>query len=982
MSQVNQLEVADGLTPHVMLVDLSMIRDELGKARESHLMSFDTETTSLMEFDLRMLGFSFAYYQVDGGLVSWYVPITHTVGLNAPVQVLDLLKEVLEDKTVRIVMHNAKYDMQVVQKYGIRLGDLVLDDLSRIEDTMIMAKLIDENRESVGLKQLSLIELDYRQQTLEEVAGKDLDMESIPSYRIAPYAADDAGCTLMLFRKFLPIMQEHSLCQVYDKIERPLIPVLSNMAKNGVKVDVGLVHRLDTVCHDKAYEYQELVFSRMGVRINLNSPKQLGEALYDRMRLPVLKSTKGGSRSCDSDTLDQLMNLGNDIAGDIVKYRWFTKMKGTFLSGLMPIHDGKIFPQFHQSGTVTGRLSSSGPNMQNYPAESDLGVRACVIPYEGDIMGCADYSQIELRLAAHFSKDKNMMQGFLQGADIHQWTADLMRIERRHAKCVDLMTWIQYNGEYKRIQSIFTKFSDDTFYEDCGVTLTEGTEVKVKNRYCNGVGKRIQIVSKRGVLVSSPSHRVKMLDGSLKSVEDLIVGDALCDVVMVEIPNIQQVKRYNFFNGPDNKGIDIRLDGKYAYIAGMYTGDGCYGKKHVNIAVGSGEKYELWKDEIVRAFYDIGVVATKKDKIIYVGSTSMSRFFQFLELNSDKGKTLRIPEWVMNNRENAWEFLAGLTDTDGTVGNKLNTISITTKSILLAQDLCVLLNGLGLFYYLEECLNKTYNRIYYRVYITAMSNGVIKDNLKLRCPWKKNRVAEFKIRDCNKTWLFKRKNNEVTSKTYIEDGLLLDLEVDSEEHLYWTNGIITHNTINFGILYGMSAPSLAANLGVDRRQAQEYIDGWFGTYSGIQDFKRWAEGFVNSKGYVTTLSGRRRHLPDVKSEVWTKRGYALRQALNSIVQGSGADLLKYSMVKIADKYKQRPPVRIFSNVHDELLFSFDPVASEEVAEDCKLIMENCVKLEVPVVVDMAVGKNWWIAKYQNDVAEGKVLIPDHIRSVC
>lgn len=623
MSQVNQLEISDDLNPRSMLVERDRVILELCRARDTGLMSIDTETTSLMEYELRILGFSFAYFDQDSSVVSWYVPLTHTEGLNAPIQVLDDLKEILIDQSVKIVMHNAKFDLQVLQKYGLNLGLIASGDNSRIEDTMIMAHLIDENRRSVGLKQLSLSELDYRQQTLEEIVGKDFDMTSLSSHRAAQYAADDAGCTLLLYRKFKVKIEEFGLTQVYEKIEQPLILVLSDMAKNGVRVDVGLVNRLDEVCQVKSFEYQERVYSTMGSRINLNSPKQLGEFLYDRMGLPVLNRTKGGGRSCDAATLEQLENRGNPIAGDIMKYRWFTKMKGTFLSGLMPVHDGKVFPQFHQAGTVTGRLSSSNPNMQNYPAESDLGVRACVIPYDGDVMGCADYSQIELRLAAHFSKDKGMMEGFYQGADIHQWTADLMHIERRHAK-----------------------------------------------------------------------------------------------------------------------------------------------------------------------------------------------------------------------------------------------------------------------------------------------------------------------------------------------------------------------TINFGILYGMYAGSLAENLGVDKRQAQEYIDGWFNTYLGIQDFKRWAESFVSSKGYVTTLSGRRRNLPDVHSSEWSKRGYALRQALNSIVQGSGADLLKYSMVKIADKYKQKSPVRIFSNVHDELLFSFRADIAEEVAADCKYIMENSVKLEVPVVVDMAIGKNWWISKYQSDVDSGKVVIPEHIRGVC
>ena len=174
-------------------------------------------------------------------------------------------------------------------------------------------------------------------------------------------------------------------------------------------------------------------------------------------------------------------------------------------------------------------------------------------------------------------------------------------------------------------------------------------------------------------------------------------------------------------------------------------------------------------------------------------------------------------------------------------------------------------------------------------------------------------------------------------------------------------------TINFGILYGLSGWHLGQVLGIPKEDAQDIINNWFDKYIGVKRFKEAAEAHAQKYGYVKTMSGRRRRIPDVWSSNWKKRGHALRQSVNTIIQGSGADLLKYAMVKIWEKYKQGDKCKILSTVHDELLFSFKKETSTEIAADVKSIMENCIELRVPLLADMCVEENWWWGKMREKV---------------
>jgi len=597
----------------MLIRNIEDLRDKLSKAKEAGTVALDTETSSLLYYELEMIGFSFSYAEGE----DYYVPLRHTEGGNLPEpEVIQELQSLFNTSGLTIVMHNAKFDLMVFRKYNIEPAPDV-----KIEDSMLEAWLVDENRHKFSLKSLSNEEFNSNQTTFEELTEGGYSIAEVDVEDAGEYACADTKYTLMLHRKYRPMLAKQDLEQAYNRIEIPFMRVLSSMAQEGIQIDDVLRQQMIAEAERKSSMARDEVFEIIGYKVNLNSPKQVGKALFEELGLPIVGRTAKGEPSVSEEVLSELESRGFSIASKIREYRWYTKMNGTFLKNLEPQFDGRIFPGFHQTGTVTGRLSSSGPNMQNYPLEDKLGVRACIIPYPGDVMLVADYSQMELVLTAHYTQDPKMMSAYIEGRDIHQQTADLVGCDRRAAK-----------------------------------------------------------------------------------------------------------------------------------------------------------------------------------------------------------------------------------------------------------------------------------------------------------------------------------------------------------------------TVNFGILYGLSAPHLAVQLGVSKEDAQDIIDGWYNAYPKVKDFKLWVEGYVQKYGYVRTLSGRKRRLPDVHSSDWKKKGYALRQSLNAIIQGSCADIMKYAMVKVAEKYHQKPPCRMISTVHDELIASVSPEQAEDVLVEVKNILEKSITLRVPITADVHIARNWWWGKMEDDIAEGKAKVPRLLQS--
>ena len=391
--------------------------------------SIDTETISLE--DRTLVGFSCA----DNSHAEYY-PIAHNKFPNSDkMKCKKMLQEIVD--TCTIVFHNSSFDVPVLTNWGI--------DFSKVDihDTLIIANLLDENVRH-GLKVLSKRYLGYTMIELKEIVGTGKNRISVADAdkRILKYAADDAMQTLKLYEYLYPrLLQDKKLFKLYNEIEKPLLSIVADMHLNGVMIDAQKVKNIKNLCAQKvkiALEKLEFVMPD----VNYNSTKQLREFFIRKENMFVLKETKKGAPAMDKEVL-MVYAETNVAAKLLLEYRKYAKILSTFIPAMTPkIIDietgkGKIYPSFNQSGTTSGRFSSSRPNFQNIPKDKDLDFRACIVAEEGHVLIGYDYSQIELRILAHVSQDFNLMKAYRENLDIHQLTADACGISRDKAKTVN-----------------------------------------------------------------------------------------------------------------------------------------------------------------------------------------------------------------------------------------------------------------------------------------------------------------------------------------------------------------------------------------------------------------------------------------------------------------------------------------------------------------------------------------------------------------
>jgi len=394
------------------------------------ICALDTETTGVNPLDTQLVGLSFC---VEVGQ-SFYIPCGHITEQKQLARdiVLAELKPILEDLTIKKYLHNSKFDQLVLSQYGVEINGLACD-------TMIAARLLLPETQSVGLKQLSIALFDEPMLTYDEVIkhNKYKDFSYVPLELALRYAAADAHQTLKLAHKFIKDLATEKLDKLYYSIEHPLIQILYKMEKEGIYIDVDHLHELNKSVTKALRVIEEHILTYVAEEkksINLNSPKQIEYLLFTQLRLPPQKkSGKGLSYSTDQEVLTALATM-HPVPGLILKYRELFKLKSTYIEAL-PTYvnpkDGRVHTTYSQTAVATGRLASSDPNLQNIPADMGYGaqVRAAFIPRSGHLFLSADYSQIELRVLAQFSGDKNLTHAFLSGHDIHaQTTARLFDI--------------------------------------------------------------------------------------------------------------------------------------------------------------------------------------------------------------------------------------------------------------------------------------------------------------------------------------------------------------------------------------------------------------------------------------------------------------------------------------------------------------------------------------------------------------------------
>ncbi|GGW96287.1 DNA polymerase I [Alteromonas halophila] len=432
---------------YVTITDETTLDTWLEKLEQSELFAFDTETTSLNYMDAEIVGLSFCIAPGEAA----YVPVAHDYP-DAPEQldrelVLEKLKPLLESASHLKVGQHLKYDNNVLANYDIHLAGIAFD-------TMLESYALNSTATRHDMDSLALAYLNHKTIHFEDIAGKgakQLTFNQIALEEAAPYAAEDADITLRLHQVLWEkLQQEAPLKSLLTDIEVPLSSVLARMEQRGVLIDS---QRLAQQSQDLAVRIAELekeVHEEAGESFNLGSTKQLQRILFEKMELPVIKKTPKGAPSTSEDVLQELA-LDYSLPHKIMEYRGLTKLKSTYTDKLPKMinhRTGRVHTSYHQAVTATGRLSSTDPNLQNIPIRNEEGrrVRQAFVPKEGFRFVAADYSQIELRIMAHLSKDKGLLSAFEEGKDIHSATAsevfdialdDVTAEQRRSAKAIN-----------------------------------------------------------------------------------------------------------------------------------------------------------------------------------------------------------------------------------------------------------------------------------------------------------------------------------------------------------------------------------------------------------------------------------------------------------------------------------------------------------------------------------------------------------------
>ncbi|MBU4208526.1 MAG: DNA polymerase I, partial [Proteobacteria bacterium] len=390
----------------------------------SGLFALDTETTSKDPMAAELVGLSFSVKADE----AFYIPCAHEYE-DAPKQlkldeVLKRLKPVLENHKIKKIGQNIKYDWIVLLRHGIRLSGVIFD-------TMLASYLINPSKRAHNLDQIALDFLDHKTISYEEVAGKGKNascFSKVSLEKAVPYACEDADITLMAYNVLMPMLKDMGLEELFEKVEMPLVPVLMKMEMTGINVDREKLMILSKSFEHQLEQLEAGIYSIAGEEFNIRSSQQLGRILFEKLKLPVQKKTKKKTGySTDVDVLEVLAEQ-HELPALILRHRTVAKLKSTYadaLTDLINPETGRIHTSYNQTVTATGRLSSSEPNLQNIPVRSDEGreIRRAFIPRKGWSLLAADYSQIELRILAHYSDDKILIKAFKENEDIHIRTA-------------------------------------------------------------------------------------------------------------------------------------------------------------------------------------------------------------------------------------------------------------------------------------------------------------------------------------------------------------------------------------------------------------------------------------------------------------------------------------------------------------------------------------------------------------------------------
>lgn len=604
-------EEDDGAIPGVRynyIYDIEGLIELKTKIGKEKYFAFDLETTALEFFRSEIVGISISFS--DSG---YYLPFLFPEEEKNKVSFTfkDFSRELgplFSDGKIKKTGHNIKFDILHLRSNGIEVEGVS-------DDSMVMSYLLFPNRRSHKLKELTFEFLNYNQVSFDELLGKGKDKKKISEIEIEKtgrYCIDDSVLSLMLIKKLGDKIEKKGLKKLYEDIEIPLLGVLTNIEYNGIKLDMGYLRKCSSILNEKIEIIEKEILKAAGYKLNLNSSQQLGVFLFEKMGLPAAKKTrKTGAYSTDIEVLYELR--GYPIVQKIIEYRTYKKLHSTYLEGLLESVDEKnsVHTSYNQTVAATGRLSSSNPNLQNIPVGEQGGivVRKGFLAGEGMSILSADYSQIELRVMAHFSEDKNLTEAFFNDLDIHKFTADRVfgkdlfltdQERRKRAKIINFS--ILYGsgpfsmskelgvtfGEAKEfIEMYFEKYSGvrdfiDKVLKECEADLEVRTilgrtrpipEIESANRNIRENGKRMAINT---VIQGSAADIIKVaminIDKKIKKMKSKMVMQ-VHDELVFEYPPGEEKELEKIVKGEMENCIKLKVPLKVSVKKGKNWGE-------------------------------------------------------------------------------------------------------------------------------------------------------------------------------------------------------------------------------------------------------------------------------------------------------------------------------------------------------------------------------------------------------------------------
>ncbi|HUO87784.1 MAG TPA: DNA polymerase I [Rhizomicrobium sp.] len=536
----------------------------IARARETGLLSVDTETTSLDPMQAKLCGVALCVAPGE----ACYVPTGHCAseGLNlgdnrvpdqlAEAEVLERLRPVLEDPSILKIAQNMKYDFLVFLQRGIRIA--------AFDDTMLIHYVLDGGLRAHGMDELSAEHLNHTPISFQDVAGKGRDRKTfdfVPVKEATKYAGEDADIAFRLHALLKPRLIRQGKLTVYETLERPLVPVLCDMEREGIQIDPGLLRRLSNDFAKTQAKLEQEIYKLAGGEFNVGSPKQLGDFFFGTLKLPGGRRTKTGAWSTDADVLEELAAQGHEIASKVLEWRQLSKLRGTYTDALPSYINpktGRVHTSYQMAAAATGRLASTEPNLQNIPIRTEEGrrIRQAFIAPEGFKLMSADYSQIELRLFAHIADIPELKKAFAEEQDIHAMTASEMfnvpvkgmpREIRNRAKAINfgIIYGISAFGLSNQLgipRSEADEYIKKYFQRFPGIRdYMEATKASArKNGYVETLfGRRVHI---REINSSNPGHR----GGAERAAINAPIQGSAADVIrraMVRMPEALKAKK-------------------------------------------------------------------------------------------------------------------------------------------------------------------------------------------------------------------------------------------------------------------------------------------------------------------------------------------------------------------------------------------------------------------------------------------------------